>query len=211
MSRTVLTTAALAASCFVTGCAAPDLRALETATHARAKACCSDLRSLPASSPLAKENTLSLNATSPHFDFGAGLTPFASYKLDATVKYVALLSKPQGAQPFFFADLRPIFLDAQGRQLPPVDMSPAIVRTYGAMGWYALTRYAAVPQQAVTLVVTTDVANAGKSARTTGDIPSGGVMLGGIFVPMLGGQHDFPYFHAIYGDGWLLTSATAPR
>lgn len=195
----------------LSGCAAPDLRALESATYAGAKPCCASAKDRPAAAALSPENVFELTGAAPHFDFGFGLAPFASFRLDSSVKFLGLLSKPQGPQPFEFADLRPIFFDAQDKQLPPAPMTPPIVRTHGAMGWYALTRYVAVPPGAAVVVVTTGSVNAGKSAVASGSVPGGGIMLGNAFIPLAGGTLQFPYVHSIYGSGWLLALEAAPR
>lgn len=209
--RSKLLAAALPLALALGGCAAPDLRAIESAAYAGAKPCCTSKQSRPPASALKPENELALTAGSPHFDFGFGLAPFASFKLDGSVKFLGLLSKPQGPQPFEFADLRPIFFDAQDNQMPIAQSTPPIVRTFGAMGWYALTRYVAVPTGAAAVVITTGSVNAGKSAVTSGSVPGGGVMLGSTFIPLAGGNLQFPYVHSIYGGGWLLSTEKAPQ
>ncbi len=176
------------------------------------------MEALPAALAFQEKIEFSLSATSPHFDFGAGLAPFARFEVNsARAKHLALLSSPKssgkllgGDGTFHYADLQPIFFAADGRRLADVSLSPPIMRTYGLMGTYMYVRYAAVPEGAASVILGTSTRSVGKLGTITGTVPDGGIMVGTIFIPMPGGVRPFPYTLSAYGEAIALFSTNPP-
>lgn len=210
--------ACLALSGFLSACAFADIKT-DRAAHATAVSCCSSERSLPAPLPYSDKVEAAFTSASPHFDFGQGLAPFVQINLDVgQTKYLTLLSSPRGSSvllggdgTFHYADLRPLFIAADGKRLPESVLTPPVMRSYGALGTYMYVRYTEVPADAASVIVASSAKDAGRRGDISGRVPGGGYMIGSTFIPMPGGNQRFPYTLSLYGELVLLLSSTSPK
>jgi len=208
----------LALAGLLSACATANINS-DMAAYSTATSCCSSASSLPAPRPYSDKIEAAFSPGSPHFDFGQGLAPFVQVTLDPTrAKYIALLSSPRGSGKllggdgtFHYADLRPLFLSADGRRLQESALTPPIMRTYGALGTFMYVRYAEVPPEAASVIVASSARDAGRKGEIYGSVPGGGFMLGSTFIPIPAGNQRFLYTLSPYGEVVLLLSPTPPK
>jgi hypothetical protein len=158
---------------------------------ASVRACCSSIASLPTSAPLLTEQLIAFGPSSPHFDFGMGLAPFALYRIDSA-KYPAsieVFSTSQGFEPgrvdrsVHYADARVLFYTATMMPVtsPPFVPEPQAKKSDFA-GGYKLERMYQVPNGAAFFVVTTDAAAIGTQGSLYYGEASQTVAAGGAFI-----------------------------
>lgn len=129
--------------------------------------CCTSLQQALATSAATAADTVTLSATTPHFDFGRGVAPFAVYTLPADARTVQVYSPMQrvgmldgGSNRTSYADTAPLFLDANAKTLEAKQID-AGQRWWGANA-RAYYRDYQVPAGATRLVVATDPQTEGK-------------------------------------------------
>jgi hypothetical protein len=104
--------------------------------------------------------------TSPHFDFGLGLAPFARFGLvPQGEKIIELKAEPRPGWflsdgTFHFPDVRVIFFDASGNTVP--HLPPATLPFFDVT---RLTTNVRVPDEAVEVVITTSPESLGTTGR----------------------------------------------
>lgn len=189
----------------VSGCAvAPDVHE-QAAGIASKTSCCASEQTLPNAAPVAKEQEISLQANSPHYDFGTGLAPFARLSLAPTTTELQIRAHPAGSGRLFggdglvhYANFTPIFYDASGSRLPS-KLSEHAINPFGLAGFYMYFADAEVPAGARTVVITTRIDTVGQTVQ---EFTMGSTMIkaGAAFIPVGGGTGTFKIALAPYGD-----------
>lgn len=166
-----------------------------------AKSCCASLAALPAATPWANEQKLSLTPQSPHFDFGQGLAPFVHLSLNSATVAIELRAHGMGVfgKPNF-ADLRLVFLDSNHEPLPGVTVLPAKLESVGWAGTRMFVANIAVPLNATSVLVTSNPATDGQVEQTSVRTGDSAVIVSGIVVPLPGGMAKIQYALSPYGD-----------
>jgi hypothetical protein len=187
------------------GCATVDLDR-DLATLQDARACCASAADLPRPVPAREKIDVVFDATTPHFDFGAGLLPFLRVAVNpSSAKLVALLSYPPSAgfsligSGVHYVAARIEFFDASGNSLGVPEMTPPVMKTHGPFLAYAYLRYVQVPENSAFALISVSKEDLGRKGQISGQVAGGGMMLGSTFIPMAGGGVTIPYTLVPYG------------
>jgi hypothetical protein len=192
----------------ITGCSVAS-KEEDLALQSTVKSCCTSLKQLPKATPALDVNEITLDNKSPHFDFGFGLTPFYKYSLDTKKKYklIKSFSMPRGSSVLLagdgrlhYADVVIIFFDINGQQIASVQSSNDVITTHGALGYFCLTRYTMIPDNAETFVITTSSRNVANNYSIPGVSPGNTFMVGGLFISTPDQGTEWPSKLSIYGN-----------
>jgi hypothetical protein len=151
---------ALLASCAATTPEAIQTVAMWQGVKAATPCCESRTAALQGAQPLVAFRGV-FSPTTPHFDFGAGLAPFAVFSLGQTAKVLEVespaqyLSMPHGGDGVIrYVDPRLVFVDSEGREVAGELLAQSQRAT--VPGGRSLFGYVRVPSSARYVVLTTD-------------------------------------------------------
>lgn len=191
------------------GCAS----SVETSTKALSEVqpCCTSRRELPPPEQVYFDQTLRLQPSSPHFDFGLGLAPFVRLSLLPASKKVLEIraaSRPGGTfgdGTFHFPDVRLIFLDAQQQELPHAPPLTASIQDN------AFVSTIAVPGGAAQVIVTTAPTTAGERKVETRETRSATLAVGGVVISTPKSTSTAAITLVPYGTIYLRVFGAPPR
>lgn len=196
---------AVASAALLFGCAADTAKTAKI--YAEAKSCCSSLAALPQPMPGYFEQDIPLLPSTPHFDFGLGLAPFARLTVEpGHEKVVEIRAYAEtshvmlgGDGTLHYADVRVAFFDKDGKSLPAANGSKPMIKGVGFAQRYVLASDVKVPAETAVILVTTNPGTIGTKGASTVHVPAGGIMLGSTFVMTPGGGSRMRYTLSPYG------------
>lgn len=153
------------AGCASTGYEGGSIHIEDARLAADIKTCCDNLNSALRTVSSIESNKLSLfSATTPHFDFGYGLAPFAIFKPTTSARVLQVYSPMRlqgilrgGNGQAHYADSEVIFVGDSGSR---IDARPTLIgqRYYGS-GMRALFKTFAIPSGTREIILTTNAKN----------------------------------------------------
>lgn len=184
----------------------------EELTQAAAKSpCCASLSLLPERRALHLEQSLSLEPSSPHFDFGWGVTPFAVYSIDPnTVRVVELQAEGRFSFASFsrsFPASKVIFFDSEWNAIAFEPLSTPHLKEVGFAKSQVLADRVGVPENAVAMVIAADVRRVGSRAQSIQSQSSSTYAAAGMVMRSGGGVGVVEYDLTVYGTYDILSFA----
>lgn len=191
------------------GCTTPEMgKEADRTDLAAAKSCCTSINDLPRPTSFTGQATISLSKESSFFDFGGGLTTFASLSVSgATNRFLTTLAQCRGkfgllskGANWDCVEVVLMFRDGSGNVLRHVSSTPTF-RVYKDQ-MFNLTTFHEVPAEAVSVIVYANPIGIGSENSALGRFTNYGAPI------TVTSTSKFPYIRNVFGEVTLIGGAT---